>query len=106
MAVRRKKKAARTGRVSLPKVAEFSHFKVPVEYKEIPPDQQCHGYYGADEKGQAVIVIDSRLKGKDAANTYIHEVLHAIDFNMMGGTLKHSQINVLAACLVQVLKLG
>lgn len=71
--------------------------KVDIHYRRIPDKYDLYGYYAHKQK---LIVVDSRLSGKQRKQTELHELLHAIDC-ILGCRLSHRQIYALEKGLYQ-----
>lgn len=90
--------------MKIPKSVKVGPYTIPIIRAEIPAEHEAAGFYDETEASPRIIV-DSRLRGIRETETFVHEVMHAID-HIYGLRAKHRHVHGFANGLVQALNLA
>lgn len=86
-----------------PKVRIKARISYPIHYSDlIDDDPNCYGRAYPDKR---IIVLKNGLSESVLNEAFIHEVLHAIEYEYTNG-IPHSIVEVLGSSILKILKLN
>jgi hypothetical protein len=86
-----------------PKVRIKARISYPVHYSDlIDDDPNCNGRAYPDKR---IIVLKNRISKSDLNEAFIHECLHAIEYEYTKG-IPHWVVEILGSAILKILKLN
>lgn len=89
--------------MNIPKKLKVGGHEYIVEITKSYEESKGHENWGRTNHAKLKIYIDQELSETKKEETFIHELLHAVD-NLMGNNLKEGQVEKIANGLYAVLK--
>lgn len=89
--------------MKIPKTVKVGGHIYKVEITKTSEESKGHNNWGRTNHAKLKIYIDRELATSKQEETYLHELVHAIDFHM-GTKLKEEQVERFSNGLYQVLK--